>query len=217
MEPREGFSTGFSGCQKAEKRRLEAATLKIYTRKGDDGRTHLCSGPRVSKDDPHIEACGAVDELNASLGLARSEPLPADIDSLLHRVQHELFSAGADLAMPGQLAGHSGLLTDEHVSQLEHEIDLFDGQLPPLTEFILPGGSRASALLHCARTICRRAERRVVSLVGSTTEPAAHSSVIQYLNRLADLLFVLPRVVNARAAIRDENWRKDRPADPPKI
>lgn len=193
---------------------MESGTLKIYTRKGDDGRTHLCSGPRVSKDDPHIEACGAVDELNAFLGLVRSEPLPSDVDALLHRVQHELFSVGADLAMPGPVAGHTGLLTDKHIEQLEREIDLFDCELPPLTEFIVPGGSRAAALLHCARTVCRRAERRVVSLIGAAETSEASSSVIHYLNRLADLLFVLPRVVNYRAAIGDENWRKEHPPNP---
>lgn len=183
--------------------------MKIYTRKGDDGRTHLCCGPRVAKDDPHIEACGAVDELNAMLGLVRAEPLAPDIDALLHRVQHELFSVGADLAMPGLAAGAVSMLGDRHVEQMEREIDLFDTQLPPLTEFILPGGSRAAALLHCARTVCRRAERRVVSLDMAQDPPGMVAPVIRYLNRLSDLLFMLPRVVNARGSIDDEGWRKE--------
>ncbi|MHB0955620.1 MAG: cob(I)yrinic acid a,c-diamide adenosyltransferase [Pirellulaceae bacterium] len=183
--------------------------MKIYTRKGDDGRTHLCAGPRVAKDDPHVEACGAVDELNAALGLVRAEPLARDLDALLHRVQHELFSVGADLAIPGRPAGGASMLEDRHVAQLEREIDLFDAILPPLTEFILPGGGRVSALLHCARTICRRAERRVVTLDTIQAIPGAVAPVIRYLNRLSDLLFVLARVVNARGAIEDEGWRKE--------
>ena len=195
------------------------ANVKIYTRKGDDGRTHLCCGPRVAKDDPHVEACGAVDELNAMLGLVRAEPLAPDIDKLLQRVQHELFRVGADLAMPGLAAGAVSMLGDQHVEQMEREIDQFDTQLPPLTEFILPGGSRAAALLHCARTVCRRAERRVVSLDLAQKPPGTvalgtvslgkMAPIIRYLNRLSDLLFVLPRVVNARGSIGDEGWRKE--------
>ena len=200
--------------------------MKIYTRKGDDGQTHLCSGPRVAKDDPHIEACGAVDELNALLGLGASpNRSPADIDSLLHRVQHELFSVGADLAMPGpDRRATPACSADEHVEQLEREIDLFDAQLPPLTEFILPGGSRASALLHCARTVCRRAERRVVSLVGSATEPAAGTCAGDPLSESAwptccsCSRVSMPRRWRRRLAQRaasrpDENCRgSDRPA-----
>ncbi|NLX55844.1 MAG: cob(I)yrinic acid a,c-diamide adenosyltransferase [Planctomycetaceae bacterium] len=185
--------------------------MHIYTRTGDDGRTHLCAGPRVTKDDPHIEACGTVDELNAWLGLVRAEPLPQEIDALLHRVQHELFCVGADLAMPAPATGALGLVGPGAVSQLEREIDLYDGQLPPLNEFILPGGTRAAALLHGARTVCRRAERRVVSLAAAQPDPRELDAVIRYLNRLSDLLFVLPRLLNARAAVGDEIWRKDQP------
>jgi cob(I)alamin adenosyltransferase len=182
--------------------------VNIYTRKGDDGKTHLCAGPRVAKDDPHIEACGTVDELNAWLGLARAEHVAQDIDELLHRVQHELFSVGADLAMPAPATGALGMLGDQAVTRLEREIDLYDGQLPPLGAFILPGGTRAAALLHGARTVCRRAERRVVSLASSQPSPGDLAPVISYLNRLSDLLFVLPRVLNARASVSDEIWRK---------
>ncbi|MHB8969274.1 MAG: cob(I)yrinic acid a,c-diamide adenosyltransferase [Pirellulaceae bacterium] len=213
--------------------------MKIYTRNGDDGRTHLGYGPRVAKDDPHVEACGAVDELNAMLGLARAESLAPDIDELLHRVQHELFRVGADLAMPGLAAGAVSMLGDQHVEQMEREIDLYDTQLPPLTEFILPGGSRAAALLHCARTVCRRAERRVVSLDLAQAPPGTvppgtvppgtvppgtvppgtvplgtMAPIIRYLNRLSDLLFMLPRVVNARGSIGEEGWRKESRVDP---
>ena len=188
---------------------MGAAVVKIYTRKGDDGRTNLCSGPRVTKDDPHVEACGSVDELNAWLGVARSEPLPQDVDGLLHRVQHELFGVGADLAMPGPASHLAAMIGDPHVEQLERDIDVFEAELPPLTQFILPGGTRAAALLHMARTVCRRAERRVVSLQITRSSAQESGPAVRYLNRLSDLLFVLPRVLNARAKIGDEGWRKE--------
>ena len=183
--------------------------MKIYTRKGDDGRTHLFAGPRVTKDDPHIEACGGVDELNALLGLARAESLCSDIDQVLHRVQHELFAVGADLATPHTKVGRTAMIGDGHVRQLEQDIDTFDAQLPPLTEFILPGGSRGAALLHVARTICRRAERRVVTLEAMRCGEGESTPLVRYLNRLSDLLFVLPRVVNARTNLAYEGWMKD--------
>jgi len=185
--------------------------VKIYTRKGDDGTTNLCAGPRVTKDDPHIEACGALDELNAWLGLARAESLDRDLDELLHRVQHELFNAGAELAMPAPATGRLDLLDSRAVDRLEREIDRYEAELPPLTEFILPGGTRAAAQLHVARTVCRRAERRVVSLAASQPTPADLTPVLRYLNRLSDLLFVLPRVLNARAMVGDEIWHKELP------
>lgn len=187
--------------------------VNIYTRKGDDGTTNLCAGPRVTKDDPHIEACGTLDELNAWLGLARAESLDRDLDKLLHRVQHELFNAGAELAMPAPATGRLDLLDSQAVDRLEREIDRYEAELPPLTEFILPGGTRAAAQLHAARTVCRRAERRVVRLAASQPTPADLAPVLRYLNRLSDLLFVLPRVLNARAMVGDEVWRKELPGD----
>ncbi len=183
--------------------------MKLYTRKGDDGKTHLCGGPRVAKDDPHIEACGSVDELNSLIGAVRAEPLPSDIDQLLHRLQHELFGIGADLAMPGSAAGGMSRIGDPQVTRLEQDIDTFDAQVPPLQEFILPGGERSAALLHVARTVCRRAERRVVSLQGTRLDDFSQDPTVRYLNRLGDLLFVLPRVLNARAKVMDESWRKE--------
>ncbi len=183
--------------------------MKLYTRQGDDGKTHLCGGPRVAKDDPHIEACGSVDELNTLLGVVRAEPLPQDIDALLHRLQHELFGIGADLAMPGSAAGGLTRIGAAQVEQLETDIDTFDAQVPPLQEFILPGGVRSAALLHVARTVCRRAERRVVSLHEASVESVPQDPAVRYLNRLGDLFFVLPRVLNARAEVADESWRKE--------
>lgn len=182
--------------------------MKLYTRNGDDGKTHLCCGPRVAKDDPHVEACGTVDELNALLGVVRAESLPQDIDRLLHRLQHELFGIGADLAMPG-VTPETACIADRHVTELEHAIDTYDAQVPPLRQFILPGGVRAAALLHAARTVCRRAERRVVSLEATERDAVISSPAVRYLNRLGDLLFVLPRVLNGRASLGDENWRKE--------
>ncbi len=188
---------------------VEFEPLKIYTRVGDDGRTHLCYGPRVAKDDPRIEACGAVDELNAFLGLARAEALGEDLDQLLRAVQHQLFGVGADLATPGLTQQTSAHIDDGHVSRLEAAIDEYDAQVPALSEFILPGGSRAASLLHVARTVCRRAERRVVGIMHP--EPAADGllPIVRYLNRLSDLLFTLTRVVNSRAEIADQGWNKN--------
>lgn len=185
--------------------------MKIYTRTGDDGSTGLCAGPRVGKDHPRIEACGSLDELNAALGMVRAERLPDDIEQLIHRIQHELFAVGADLAMPGAAAAELTRLDQQHVDQLEQAIDHFEAELPPLCEFILPGGTRAAAGTHLARTICRRAERRVVALGEASGTQNAVLPVVQYLNRLGDLLFVLPRVLNVRARVTDEAWRKDVP------
>ncbi len=184
--------------------------MKLYTKTGDDGKTHLCYGPRVGKDDPHVEACGTVDELNALIGVARAESLPSDIDVLLHRIQHELFGVGADLATPGPAAGGLGLTADRHVERLEQDIDMYDAQVPPLQQFILPGGVRSAALLHLARTVCRRAERRVVGLEFSRGGEQIQTPIVRYLNRLGDLFFVLPRVLNARADVPDVGWQKER-------
>jgi cob(I)alamin adenosyltransferase len=181
--------------------------MKIYTKTGDAGQTGLFGGPRVAKDDPRIEAYGAVDELNAALGLARAESLPPEIDTLLARVQNELFDLGAELATPNPAAHGMAVLGPAHCETLERAIDRHEATLPPLKEFILPGGSRGAAALHLARTICRRAERRLVTLVHSSAEPVSQNLVI-YLNRLGDLLFVLTRATNAAAGVADVPWRK---------
>lgn len=182
--------------------------MKIYTKTGDEGETGLYGGPRVRKDHLRIEAFGAVDELNALLGMARCEPLDdhsgGEIDSLLARIQSELFDLGAELATPDPQRRGTKLITAEHVARLETAIDECDARLPPLKAFILPGGVRAAALLHVARTVCRRAERRVVSL--AAIEPISADLVV-YLNRLSDLLFVLARLVNQTAGRPDVLWR----------
>ena len=183
--------------------------MKIYTRTGDLGETALFAGPRVGKDMPRIEVCGAIDELNAALGLARADSLDPDTDRILDRVQHELFAIGAELATPDPVARGVQWIGREHVQSLEADIDRRDASLPPLTEFILPGGTRGAALLHLARAVCRRAERRLVSLIRHCDEPIS-LPLLAYLNRLSDLLFVLARAENARAGIADVTWRKPR-------
>ena len=194
--------------------------MKIYTKTGDRGETGLFGGPRVDKDDPRIEAYGTVDELNAVLGLVRCEKLPPDVDDLLARLQNELFDVGAELATPRPRAKGIPCTTEEHVAALEQAIDHYEAGLAPLKSFILPGGAKPAAWLHLARTICRRAERRLVTLVRDTAatsvsgaddeqaaEPISPTLVI-YLNRLSDLFFVLARSVNAEAKAGDVVWRK---------
>ncbi len=184
--------------------------MKIYTKTGDSGQTGLFGGPRVGKDNPRIEAYGAVDELNAALGLARTEPLPVEIDRLLARVQNELFDLGAELATPNPAAHGTDTLGPSQIAALEQAIDRHEAGLAPLKEFILPGGTRGAALLHVARTICRRAERRLVTLRETPNERISPHLLV-YLNRLGDLLFVLARAVNAAAGVPDVPWRKATP------
>lgn len=182
-------------------------TAKIYTRTGDLGETGLVWGPRVGKDMVRIEAMGAVDELNATLGLARSDNLPAEIDGLLERIQNELFCFGAELATPRASEHGMQQIASRHVEALEADIDRFSEQLAPLSQFVLPCGSRAAAEVHLARTVCRRAERRLVALVRECPEDVS-LLLLAYLNRLGDLLFVLARAANALADFSDTLWRK---------
>lgn len=181
--------------------------MKIYTKTGDDGTTGLYGGGRVRKDDALIEACGAVDELNAALGVAHAEAPPAQIGDLLARIQNELFDLGAELATPQPAEHGLPVVGEREIASLEAAIDAFEGGLSPLKTFILPGGTRAAAALHLARTICRRAERRVIALAADTNEPISPQIVV-YLNRLSDLLFVLARAANAAAGRADVEWKK---------
>jgi cob(I)alamin adenosyltransferase len=183
------------------------AKMKIYTKTGDSGETGLFAGPRVRKDDPRIEAYGTVDELNAVLGLARCQNLPQEIDSLTARIQHTLFDLGAELATPDPASRGTDLISTAHIEALEAEIDKYDTGLPPLKTFILPGGVSGAALLHLARTVCRRAERHVVTL-GQREKEGLSPHVLTYLNRLSDLLFVLARAVNHAAGHGDIQWQK---------
>jgi len=181
--------------------------VKIYTKTGDGGQTALFGGARVSKADPRVESYGDVDELNAQLGVARAAGLADDIDALLSTVQAKLFDVGAELATaPGSKASAMPHVSEEDVTVLEGAIDRFEKELEPLQNFILPGGTGAAAWLHVGRTVARRAERRVVALAAQTE---VRETLIHYLNRLSDLLFVLARVSNHRAGVADVPWTKE--------
>src|SRR5690554_4741785 len=177
---------------------------KIYTRTGDAGTTGLGDGARVLKNSLRVHAMGEVDELNAAIGLLLCETLPEDIDALLTGVQHDLFDLGGELCIPGM-----ALIGEGHVERLERELDRINEGLEPLKDFILPGGTRASALAHQARTVCRRAERVLVALAESEDVNAPPR---RYLNRLSDLLFVLGRELNRHAGRGDVLWQKGRNA-----
>jgi cob(I)alamin adenosyltransferase len=176
--------------------------MKIYTKTGDAGETGLFGGPRVRKDHARIDAFGTVDELNSHLGLIRTLPAARDLDTLLRRIQCELFDLGAELATPGDAAERIGI---EHVEAIEQAIDRYEAQLEPLKCFILPTGTPLSAAIHVARTVCRRAERRVVALA-SQLDTVIPSNAIEYLNRLGDLLFVLARHANKQENVSDDPW-----------
>jgi cob(I)alamin adenosyltransferase len=178
--------------------------LKIYTRTGDEGATSLFDGTRVSKADDRVDAYGEVDELNAWLGLVRAATLSADLDEPLVQIQRDLFALGAMLADPSHRIATrvtKATLGADDVARLEALIDRLESELPPLRHFVLAGGAAAGAALHVARTVCRRAERRMVAL-----DPAADPLAIQYINRLSDLLFVIARVVNHRAGASEIKW-----------
>ena len=202
--------------------------MKIYTRTGDSGTTGLFGGPRVAKDDSRIEAYGTVDELNAVLGCVRTaidETAKSDdrsqtaalseegslshLDAKIVRVQHELFSIGAELASPHPDQFNLRVIGKEHIDRLETWIDESESRLPPLKQFILPGGSAVASHVHLARAVCRRAERRVITLADAVeSETPISNTVIVYLNRLSDWLFVVSRDVNRLLARPDQPWEK---------
>jgi len=178
--------------------------VKIYTRTGDAGETSLVGGSRVTKSDPHVDAYGEVDELNAWLGVVRASRVDPAVDQDLEHLQRDLFALGAQLADPaGKLAGRvaKAIIGDEDVARLESLIDRLEAELPPLRRFILAGGTPAGAALHLARTVCRRAERRMVALA-----PPVDPVLLRYINRLSDLLFVLARTVNHRGGVPEAEW-----------
>jgi len=186
------------------------ARLKIYTKTGDDGETGLWGGLRVGKDSARVQAYGTVDECNAAIGVARAVlgalPELYDLDALLAYIQNQLFVVGADLATPGAAASIPRIGADE-IAFLEQTIDALEGDLEPLKQFILPGGTLAAAQLHVARTICRRAERAVVALA---REESIGQNIGVYLNRLSDCLFVLARTANIRSGVPDVPWDSPR-------
>ena len=180
--------------------------VKIYTKRGDAGETDLLGGPRVGKNHPRVEACGAVDELNAFAGLCAATTTYEDLRSALRAIQEQLFDLGAHLASADferrERPGGAGLRSED-VVDLENHIDAFEREIGPLKRFILPGGTRAAVTLHLARTVCRRAERRAVEL---HRDGPVSDVALRYLNRLSDLLFVMARVENRRADEPDVEW-----------
>jgi cob(I)alamin adenosyltransferase len=173
---------------------------KIYTRTGDEGSTGLGDGSRVPKDGPRVEAFGAIDETNSAIGVLLNAALPEKVRITLIEIQHDLFDLGGELAIPG-----THMIKAEHVTRLETALDAFNDTLPPLKEFIMPGGGPAAAACHLARAICRRAERRTWTLArAETVAPDA----LKYLNRLSDLLFVLARVLARHEGGSDVLWRR---------
>jgi cob(I)alamin adenosyltransferase len=175
---------------------------KIYTRTGDDGSTGLGTGDRVAKDSARVEAYGTVDELNSSIGVVLSFDLPPAIAKCLTEVQHDLFDLGGELCIPGQT-----VIAEDTVTALETALDGFNEALPPLKEFILPGGGAAAAACHLARAICRRGERRVCSLAN---EEQVNPNALHYLNRLSDLLFVIARCLSRHEQGTEVLWSRDR-------
>lgn len=195
------FASGNLGDQEVAMPRL----TRIYTRTGDDGTTALGTGARVPKNAARIVAYGDVDELNSHLGVVLTLNPAPELATALRRIQNELFHLGSDLCIPDadKATLPVPVVEDRHVDALEVLIDRFNGDLPPLANFILPGGSPAAAALHVARTVCRRAERSVLTL--GQTEPIRPQCLI-YLNRLSDLLFVMARWQNRAAGVEDPVW-----------
>ena len=181
--------------------------MKIYTKTGDEGDTGLFGGGRVPKDDPRVDAYGEVDELNSTIGVARAAGPVALFDELLESIQRDLFAIGGQLASPDPEKVRKALekagLSEERVAVMERAIDEADRELPPLTAFVLPGGSAKAAALHLARTVCRRAERSIVGLSRDTAVPPLF---VVYLNRLSDLLFTLARLANHREGVQETKW-----------
>ncbi len=177
--------------------------MKIYTKSGDDGYTGLLRGGRILKSSLRVEAYGTVDELNSSLGVVRSFNQDKEIDPILEGIQNDLHILGAQLASAVSKE-KAPSISSQRVNQIENIIDKCEGELDPLSNFILPGGSSAAAFLHISRGICRRAERRAVAL---SKDEDVDANTIIYLNRLSDLLFVLSRLANKRAGVSDTEWR----------
>ncbi len=174
---------------------------KIYTKTGDKGTTGLGDGARVAKDSLRVQAMGDVDELNSIIGIMQTDVLHPNIHAVLQAIQHDLFDMGGEICMPGH-----AMVKPERVTALETQLDEWNETLSPLKEFILPGGSRAAAYCHLARTVCRRAERTMTTL--NNQEKITEIS-LQYINRLSDLLFVLCRILNKNAGISDVLWNNE--------
>ena len=173
---------------------------KVYTRTGDDGKTGLGDGSRVEKSSLRIDVIGEIDELNSILGLLVAQELPKEIDEHLQSIQHKLFDIGGELSIPGSI-----FITEQNVQSLEGLIDLFNENIPSLTEFILPGGNEAASLCFLVRAVCRRAERQLVRLLKNEQ---INPNTLSYINRLSDLLFVLARSINREGGGKEIYWKK---------
>jgi cob(I)alamin adenosyltransferase len=182
--------------------------MKIYTKTGDAGQTGLVGTDRVAKNSPRIEAIGTIDELNSHIGLLRSYPIDDDLDEILFQIQNDLFQIGAITATPSNSDSKIESLPDQRIAQLENMIDRLQQSLLPLENFILPDGTPVAAATHLARSVCRRSERRLLSLIDETGNGKL-GQVLIYLNRLSDLLFVLARTFNARGKYTESIWRND--------
>ena len=177
---------------------------KIYTKTGDQGTTGLGNGTRILKDSERVESYGAIDELNSFIGLLIATGVPGELAASLRGIQHTLFDLGGELSVPGRQ-----VIREECVTELEVLLDSLNERLEPLRDFILPGGTQAAAVCHLARTVCRRAERRLVTL---TQLDAVNPASLKYLNRLSDLLFVIARTINRQAGEQDVLWQHSRPS-----
>jgi len=175
---------------------------RIVTRSGDKGSTGLADGSRMSKNSPRIQAIGDIDELNSAIGILLCENLPEQVREEMLQIQHDLFDIGGELSIPGRT-----FIAEDQIARLESILEIYNADLPPLREFVLPGGSRAGAISHLCRSICRRAER---SIVGLGEQEALSDYLLKYVNRLSDLLFVLARVLNRHDGHRDELWNNSR-------
>ncbi len=174
---------------------------KIYTRTGDDGTTGLGDGSRINKDSLRVDAMGDVDELNSVIGMMITKKVPDILVNTLEQIQHDLFNLGGEICFPGYV-----ILKQKRIQELEESIDTLNASLEPLKEFILPGGTKTAAYCHLARTVCRRAERKLIQL--NRTEKVTEVS-LQYLNRLSDLLFVMCRIINKEAGVSDVLWKNE--------
>ena len=174
---------------------------KIYTRTGDDGTTGLGNGTRVAKDSLRVDAMGDVDELNSLIGLILTEAVPDILVDTLTQIQHDLFNLGGEICIPDYV-----ILSQANIDNLEEAIDTLNDELEPLKEFILPGGTKAASYCHLARTVCRRAERKLITLARDEKVTAVS---LKYLNRLSDLLFVLCRIINKEAGVSDVLWQNN--------
>ena len=182
--------------------------VKIYTKTGDKGKTSLFGGKRVDKNSPRIEAYGTVDELNTSLGVAASFVKVREIKSIIQKIQNELFNIGSELSNPQKIVRDTKsyiVLGKEKTLELESIIDQMDKKLPPLNQFIIPGGTNSASLIHLSRAVTRRAERRLVTL---SKKESINKNILSYLNRLSDLLFVMSRYLNHEAKVKEKHWEK---------